>query len=672
MPDPVSPLRIGATWQPEAWPEEQWAHDIARMKEAGINCVRLFEHAWHRFEPREWEFDCDWAVRLLDQLKDAGIDAVVATPTAVPPAWMIAKYPEILQVTPDGRRGAGTGRRYSVVSSRYREFCSRIIDQMVHAFRGHDAIVGWQIDHEVGGADYGNEARRAFHSWLYERFGDIETLNKRWGLEQGSQVYEYFEQIPIPPVAGVGHGPLPLVSRHHPSLMIAYQRFINDQWSSFIQTQCEVVRSGFDKPLSTNMTPDWGMNYFRQNHLLDRVGMSLEAGDDDLSETLMHLDRMRAEKPGVPFWLLGTPVRGRTAQAFGWLAALMGSEIVLVDPWREPWAGTRMSAGGVVSATGKWTHSKEPLEELASQFKAQAEFLSARPPVEARVGVVMSNESAWAFSIEPPEGDFVYEAVWRDDFYLPIAQTHFWRDVIDQSADFCPYQVLILPLVPMLYRPTRDRLKEWVEGGGCLLLGPLTGHRTEEFTAPTDQEFAGLEELMGATCTGRFSIEVGDKARILWGDGAPLASSVDAGEPVEIPSSTPRGVCHAFAPTTAHVLGRYHGCGTTDAAIVMNKVGQGTVITLGARVDRDSYLDLVHTLCELVKIEPLATGSPHVAVIPRMNADTTIAAYGLVNLTDSPQQITLPKPGTDRLTGRALGPEIDLEPHEVILLDLAE
>lgn len=374
----------------------------------------------------------------------------------------------------------------------------------------------------------------------------------------------------------------------------------------------------------------------------------------------------------MPFWLLGTPVRGRTAKAFGWLAALMGSEIVLVDPWREPWAGTRMSAGGVVSATGRWTHSKEPLEELASQFKAQAEFLSARPPVEARVGVVMSNESAWAFSIEPPEGDFVYEAVWRDDFYLPIAQTHFWRDVIDQSADFCPYQVLILPLVPMLYRPTRDRLKEWVEGGGCLLLGPLTGHRTEEFTAPTDQEFAGLEELMGATCTGRFSIEVGDKARILWGDGAPPASSEDAGEPVEIPSSTPRGLCHAFAPTTAHVLGRYHGCGTTDAAIVMNKVGQGTVITLGARVDRDSYLDLVHTLCELVKIEPLATGSPNVAVIPRMNADTTIAAYGLVNLTDTPQTITLPKPGTDRLTGRALGPEIDLEPHEVILLDLAE
>jgi len=166
----------------------------------------------------------------------------------------------------------------------------------------------------MSGADYGNEARRAFHSWLHERFGQVESLNKTWGLEFASQAYEYFEQVPIPTIGDVGHGPIPAGARYHPSLMIAFQRFINDQWSSFIQTQCEVARAGFDKPLSTNMTPDWGMNYFRQNHLLDRVGMSLDGGAaEDLSDRLMHLDRMRAEKPGVSFWLLGTKTDGPAA-----------------------------------------------------------------------------------------------------------------------------------------------------------------------------------------------------------------------------------------------------------------------------------------------------------------------------------------------------------------------
>ena len=55
IPSPSTPLHIGAAWHPELWPEDQWPLDVARMKEVGINRVRLFEFAWHRFEPREWE-----------------------------------------------------------------------------------------------------------------------------------------------------------------------------------------------------------------------------------------------------------------------------------------------------------------------------------------------------------------------------------------------------------------------------------------------------------------------------------------------------------------------------------------------------------------------------------------------------------------------------------------
>src|SRR5690349_18524983 len=88
-------LHVGASWQPELWPEEQWSRDVDRMREVGVNCVRLFDFAWRRFEPREWEFEFDWAVRVLDKLKEAGIDAIIATPSAAPPPWMASKHPEI-------------------------------------------------------------------------------------------------------------------------------------------------------------------------------------------------------------------------------------------------------------------------------------------------------------------------------------------------------------------------------------------------------------------------------------------------------------------------------------------------------------------------------------------------------------------------------------------------
>jgi len=563
---------------------------------------------------------------------------------------------------------------------------------MVHAFRGHDAVIGWQIDDQISGLDFGSEARRAFHLWLHERFGQVESLNNTWGLELASQAYEYFEQIAIPPIEYLGQGPIPEAAQFHPSLMLAFQRFINDQWSSFVQIQCDMIRAGFDKPISTNMTANLGMNYFRQNHLLDRVSIDLDKIASRES-AIIQFDRMRAEKPGTLYWQLAAP----TDPALAWLSIFSGGELLLLNHWRQPWAGPEMNQKTLVTSTGRWSASKPAVTILAEQLKAQSEYLHDHPPVEARIAVVISNESAWAFSMNPPEPDFNYETIWRNEFHAPIAQSHYWRDVIDQTADFCPYHVIIMPLVPIVFRPTKERLKEWVTEGGCLLIGPLTGHHTEELTAWTDQEFGGLEDLIGATCTAIFSTSDTPETNIIWGtdpkpasteSDSPSVSSVLAeaerklaeakaaqGIPAaapQLPLSTPIGQCHAFTPTTAHVLARYQTTGTRqDAAILMNKVGQGTVITLGARVDRESYLDLIHTLCELAKIETLAAGSSEVAIIPRMNPDNTVAAYGVVNLIAQTQSITLPKPGTDRLTNRPIGVDVTLQANEVLLLEIA-
>src|SRR6185503_298806 len=263
---PSSELPLGASWYPELWPEDQWAIDVARMKEAGVTVVRLFEYAWHRLEPREWEYDFEWANRVLNLLQENNLKAVIATPTACPPAWLTGKYPEVLGTDLQGRRGHRTRHPYSPVSSRHREFCTRIVDQMVHSFRGHDAILAWQIDSGIDGSEFGGEARRLFHVWLHERFGHIDQLNKAWGTDLWSQAYEYFEQVP---------GPLSGAS--HPSLLLAYQRFINDQWGAFIQAQCETIRAGFDKPITLNMPcGNTTLNWSRLNHLVDRAGVTFD------------------------------------------------------------------------------------------------------------------------------------------------------------------------------------------------------------------------------------------------------------------------------------------------------------------------------------------------------------------------------------------------------------
>jgi beta-galactosidase GanA len=310
-----------------------------------------------------------------------------------------------------------------------------------------------------------------------------------------------------------------------------------------------------------------------------------------------------------------------------------------------------MGHGGVVTATGKWTAAKGQIERLARECAAQGAWLESHPPVEARLAIVASHESDWAFAADPTtEEGFNYRGVWYHDFYRPLAQNHYWRDVIDQTADFCPYHVILMPLVPMVFRPTKDRLKQWVQEGGHLLLGPWTGHRTEELTAWTDQEFGGLEELMGAAC----SHEIAADAQFRFSDDAHR-------------TGRSHGKGYALTPTTGQVLASYDD---GSVAAVINQVGEGTVVTLGARLDEAAYLHLIRLLCEKANIHPLATGGRHVAVLPAMNPDTSIAAYGLVNLSDSEQTIALAEAGRDRLTGTEHAREVTLAPRDVKLIEL--
>ena len=61
------------------------------MTEAGFNVVRLAEFAWSTMEPAEGQFDFAWLDRALEILHGGGMSAILGTPTASPPPWLMAK-----------------------------------------------------------------------------------------------------------------------------------------------------------------------------------------------------------------------------------------------------------------------------------------------------------------------------------------------------------------------------------------------------------------------------------------------------------------------------------------------------------------------------------------------------------------------------------------------------
>jgi len=659
MSDKNEKILIGASWYPEMWAESEWPKDAARMKELGFTIVRIFEFAWHKFEPKPNQFDFDWAKRVLDVCHANGIQVMIGTPTAAPPAWLSYGYPDCLRTDINGRRETHGQRRHgSPFSRRYREFSARIVEKMVEAFSDHPAVHSWQVDNELGGSDYGDEAHEDFQNWLKAKFGTIENLNAAWGLEFWSQAYQSFGQVPMPE-ASVG-GP-EIQERHHPSLTMSVARHRSETWAKYVAMQCEIIRrhpKNKTRPITTNMTSGYGLDWYKINGSLDRVGFSMYSDLQHYHFNLSNFDRMRAEKSDgqanyTPYYLLETApswsAGGRmwnihnNAQGitmFSWLSTLLGGSMILYWQWRSHWAGQEMQHGTLVTATGEWSVNKGAMQKLTAEHAVHGQWLMEHPPLRADVAVVLSIENAWAFSIDPIDDGMKYQNIFRDHYYMPLVRSHVWRDVISEGHDFGAYKVVVMPLLPMLKADTRAKLKTFVEQGGVAVLGPIIGYRDEEFTAYKDRAFGGLEEIIGADSALRFTtMWVNDEVHLDFvADGA----LPGVGALQDVPPKY-RNWSEAYTPRAGtQVLARYSGgYGDGLPAILWRPVGKGGVLTIGTAVSESQYAALVHAAMAVAGVEPIASGSPDVVVVPRATRDGKVAGYGVANLSKAAAEITV-------------------------------
>ena len=144
-------LLFGTAYYPEYMPYERTDQDIAMMKAAGMNTVRIAESTWSTLEPAEGIFD------LLN-------------PT-------------------------------------FRKHAEIVIRKLAAHTAGHKNVTGFQIDNET--KHYDNMGRRmqaGFRQYLKEKFVTTERLNEAFGLaywsnsnlvlECQAQAFKYWTPYP--------------------------------------------------------------------------------------------------------------------------------------------------------------------------------------------------------------------------------------------------------------------------------------------------------------------------------------------------------------------------------------------------------------------------------------------------------------------------------------------
>lgn len=462
-------MKTGVCYYPEHWPESQWATDAAHMRNIGLKMVRIGEFAWSRLEPEAGNYQFDWLTRAIDTLANAGLEVILGTPTATPPAWLIRNNPDMLAVDEHGRvRDFGSRRHYCFSSEPYRIECERIVTELATRYGNHDGIVAWQTDNEYGchstSISYSNAALLAFQHWCTRQYNGIDALNMAWGNVFWSMEYKAFSEIGLP----VG-----TVTEANPSHRLAYWRFSSEQIKSFNKLQVDIIRAHAP---GRDVVHNFMGNFVEFDHFdvaddLDVASwdnyplgfLTRDGTDTDDQKTYLrtghpdgsafHHDLYRAcgkgrmwlmeQQPGPVNWapFNPAPVPGMV-RLWGWEAFGHGAELVSYFRWRQVSFGQEQMHAALLLPDGREDDAAKEVKVLAEEVAKVSNVNLAMDTAE--VALVFDYAGDQVARIQQPDGQNYDPLIFIQTVYSVVRQLGVRVDIVPANANLDNYKLIIL------------------------------------------------------------------------------------------------------------------------------------------------------------------------------------------------------------------------------------
>lgn len=598
-------IYFGVDYYPEHWPQKRWAKDVQLMKEAGINLVRIAEFGWSTIEPEEGSYDFSLYDEIIDLLAQHDIEVVLGTPTATPPAWLIEKHPDILQVNKEGQNNHFGGRRhYCFNNPHYREYTKQIVTKLVEHYTDHDHVIGWQIDNEFGheGSDkcYCEDCQRSFQTWLKEKYGTLEELNQRWGTVFWSQKYSSWQQIPVPKKTWTAH---------NPSLLLDFHRFSSDSMVEYQQIQVDIIREITDQQWVTHNLPALGNslnaadlaqdldfisydNYPVWGGLPEPVAPEKTAFSHDLMYGLKNQPYwIMEELIGAQGWdQIGYLPRPNQAKMWTYQALGHGAEAIVYFRWRACRFGTEQFCHGILDHDGKPKRKFAEIEEINQELKELGDdFVTSEQ--KTKVALYHSFANMWAWQIQPQSTEFDYQQE-ITKFYRPFFDLNIAVDVRTELEALEQYEVLVLPVLFLTETDKLAPIKEFVEQGGQLILTYRSGVKDRDNIVTADSLPGVFQELAGVEIKEYESLPAGKQNTIAWQE-----DEYQAGVWADL-----------LTATTAEPLAYYKDNFYADTpAITVNQVGAGRVYYIGCSPEVELLQHIYQEIIEPTTVVPITT-----------------------------------------------------------------
>ena len=654
----MTPIAYGGDYNPEQWPEEVWAEDVALMREAGVNLVSLGIFSWARLEPRPGVFDFDWLDRIVALLHENGIRIDLATPTASAPAWFLAANPHVRPVTVDGGvLGYGSRQTYCPSSPEYAAAAARITTELARRYAGHPAVVLWHIHNEYGchvARCYCEQSVLAFREWLAERYKTVDQLNAAWGTAFWGQLYGGFDEVDAPRTAPTGV---------NPAQELDFHRFTSDAVLRLYTAERDIVRAHDPSvPITTNFMAGLSdsLDYWRWAQEVDVVATDhyLTAADPDNHVGLaLAADLTRSLAGGRPWLLMEHSTSAvnwqprNTAKRPGELARnsmahlARGADGILFFQWRASLAGSEKYHSAMLPHAGTDSRVWREVTALGADLAALAELRGSR--VTAEVAIVWDWESCWGLGLGfKPSVDLDFrERI--DAYYAALWRAGVTVDFVHPGADLRGYRLVVAPSMYVTRTAWAENLRTWVRAGGTLLASYFTGivdendrvHpggypgalrdvlgvRTEEFTPLLQNESTALDPEPGAAPVSGAVTGSGDGGATRWAEDLALDGA-------------------------AALLRHRDGPAAGRPAVTRHGFGRGTAWYVATAPDADTLGAVLRAACADAGVQS-PVGHPEGLERVRRTADDGTGYEVLVNHTGT--EHTVPVRGRDLLADGA-------------------
>ncbi|GAC1383468.1 MAG: beta-galactosidase [Herpetosiphon sp.] len=677
----VDRVHLGVCYYPEQWPEALWADDFRRMRELGFSVIRVAEFAWSIIEPTEGVFSFDLFDRALDLAHDYGLQVIVGTPTATPPAWLTHRYPEVLNVSQAGvQYQHGQRRHYNYNAPIYRELAARIVRAMAEHYRDHPAVVGWQIDNELNcetNVFYAEVDQHAFRMWLQQKYSDLDQLNLAWGTVFWSQTYTEWAQVRLT-------GPTPSDSPN-PHQALDEKRFFSDSAISFACLQAEILRgeapghwittNGIFGHLDSHRLTAEALDFISYDSYPNFATIVPEAGPAPLLDRKWSWNLSVARSISSTFCIMEqqsgpggwtnrieqpSPHPGQM-RLWTYQSLAHGADMVLYFRWRTATMGTEIYWHGING------YDNRPNRRVAEAARVGHELGFAGQAIagtvfQATVAILKDYDNEWDGELDNWHGP--YERQSTQAWFKAFQYRHIPADLVylqptTTAHDLSRYGCLVYTHPTILTEATADLLRAYVQAGGTLIFGCRTGYKDPAGHCAMQPMPGPVADLCGITVADFTRIGPYQTAPALqWrGLDSPTTSAELFNEILQVEAPTVEILAE-------YAAGYYAG----SPALVRNRYGSGSALYYGAVFSMDVAAALIRHLGITSPVGDWLNIPPSVELAIRARPGTDEQLIFLLNYSDEGQTIDLHAAATDLLSGRLMQGTLVLEPFDVYVL----